>query len=445
MEKLLLALAIEDRVDLLAWCDGEEWRFPPEGSPAADIPEGGDYFAAVHGLITDLFKQLREKFHETEAGDLFNSVAALVVSTPGVVKDNRTLLQLPLWHSNWSWFVQWQLKNEEDGKVKVEDKKDFDFPTELAAIAAGIITGKKDKQGNSCTWRESERARFMASVFVVNDATAAGAFEFSLRMRQTERDRDAADFVYVKMHNGINVGVIARGFDGRPEIKVRHAEAGHGYVVPHPLDQAAQFGHLPPDEQEDDGGKKLTGACPYHGHCLEGRIAVHSFWMRAQHGGHPVFKAWRKIADKLAETLTGQDLDNALVHAILGRGKKSAAGHGEGVDLLAYYAAQLVHQLAIGPLAPKQIVLGGRMAKPKVIEAIQAYVAGFCNNYPARPELDIAMQQQLLPKDQYLVPTQAQDKDKHIIEACGALTIAFSRANMRPQAKVVQLRSMKDQ
>jgi fructokinase len=96
--------------------------------------------------------------------------------------------------------------------------------------------------------------------------------------------RGAANFVYFTVGTGIGGGAIA---GGQPVRGLLHPEMGHILVRRHPEDPAS-----------------FTGACPFHGDCLEGMAsgpAMAARWGQAAHllpAGHP---AWRIQAEYLAQ------------------------------------------------------------------------------------------------------------------------------------------------
>ena len=126
-----------------------------------------------------------------------------------------------------------------------------------------------------------------------------------------------------------------------------------------------------------------------------------------------------------------QDIDRELLHTILGgrygetRPAPSVLSREDvvaGIDLVSFYIAQLVHSISIGPLVPTRIVLGGRMIKPAVIQAVREKILEWNNNYPLRPGLT----PETIGK--HIVGSQAEDSEKGSIELGGALAIAKARA-----------------
>jgi predicted NBD/HSP70 family sugar kinase len=379
----VLAIAIEDRVDL--WFRDLEGAAEPQKF-SKEIAEDSYYCFEIYWLIDELFRELRKSL-PGNALELFNGIASVVVSIPGVIEEHRRLLQIPLWHADPHDTVQWN------------GKPYFDFGDELSEIAKGMI----DAEGN--TWSEPDREKFRDRIFVINDAGACAAFEGS------RRKDEESDFVYLKAHVGINVGIPQRTYAGKQVNSKAHPEAGHGYPRLHGLDFDAGF----------------EGVCPFHsdrGSCYEGMIAAHSFYKRIVETNSPVFNSWKRRLDELeAQKLSGQELDNALLQYVLGGDGRSPAGQGEGVELVAHYIAQLTYQISL-LLAPKHIVIGGRMATTEVIDTVREMVVVLAGGYPNRKELSetgIA---------QHIVPSRADKFQQDTIEVQGALAIALSRAEL---------------
>jgi hypothetical protein len=395
--KTSLAIAIEDRVDL--WFRGDPNSPYIQAFAPLDISEAqdsDDYMAAVYLLIRQLLHLLVNAQEKMTAKELFNSIASVVVSVPGVVDKNSRLLQVPVWHSKQYPTVRWVHKKtpEEPGV----EKEFFDFPVELADLADILI-----KEQNT-QWSIEEKERFSSIIYVVNDASACAAFEYSKHKDQS------SDFVYVKLHNGVNVGTVQPGYNGYATVRVNHPEAGHSFPIPFRLDHEAKY----------------EGCCYYHKWCFEGMLAVHGFYKRAMESkSSPIFSSWGSAIEALSaaqETLKGQRLDNALLRFILSQKPENSEKYNEGVLLIAHYAAQLVYQLAIGPLSPGQIVIGGRMARPEVLSAIRENVKAWCNNYPMRDSLNKDI-------ERYIVPSLASRNERHTIEVHGAMAIASGRAS----------------
>jgi len=390
----LLAIAIEDDVELYYESLG-----PKSGPPAYSarpIPEGQDYLECVRRAIKELVRAtLRHWLSEqttADAGDFFNDIEAVVLSVPGVVEENRSLKQIPLWQS-----VPYDAAyNKVNG---------FDFPEELGAIARALV----EEEG--AHWRQTELARFQRTVFAVNDATACAAFECSQRPAHTSR----ADAVYVKLHNGVNVGLVGER-DGALVVPRVHGEAGHGFPIKHRIDVECNF----------------EGVCPFHSSCFEGMLAAHSLTVRARTLQSRVFEVWRQYMTTLEdERIVGQHLDNAISRYAVGANGIAPSGNGEGVELVAYYVSQLIYQLILNPPVPGQIVLGGRLVSGDVIRGIRANIPKWSKGYPHRRELS--------PEKirDYIVPGVAGD-ERVSVEASGALVIALSRLGMSYNKRIVE-------
>jgi predicted NBD/HSP70 family sugar kinase len=374
----VLAIAIEDRVDL--WFRDLEGSGKPTKFSLA-IPEDTDYCASIHRLIDELFRKLVGSLAASPLA-LFNRIGSIVVSVPGVVKEHRSLLQIPLWNST------------------ATEAPYFDFAEELCGIAQGLI------KAEGKVWSAPDRAKFRGRVFVVNDATACAAFEDS------RRKDEKPDFIYLKVHNGINVGIVQDSYDGTAVSAKAHPEAGHGLALLHKLDYEAGF----------------KGVCRYHDRCFEGMIAAHSLYERIVATQSPVFNGWKGRLDELqAQGLSGQALDNALLDYVLGKDGQAAEAGGEGVDLIAHYVAQLTYQMSL--LAPKHIVIGGRMARSQVISAVRQKIVKWANNYPQRDELTPT------GVARHVVAGHAAKSEKVTIEVAGALAIAVLRAKAKPGEK----------
>ncbi|MFL9935419.1 ROK family protein [Paraburkholderia sp. RL18-103-BIB-C] len=371
MEEAVIAVAIEDRVDFM-YRDLSGLGKPTKFS--LTIPEDTDYCAEIHRLIDELFRKLVRSLAASPVA-LFNRIGSVVVSVPGVVKDHRSLLQIPLWNST------------------AAETPYFDFAEELCGIAQGLI------KAEGKTWSAPDRAKFRGRVFVVNDATACAAFEDS------RRKDEKPDFIYLKVHNGINVGIVQDSYDGTAVSAKAHPEAGHGLALLHKLDYEAGF----------------KGVCPFHDRCYEGMIAAHSLYARIVDTRSPVFNGWKRRLDELqAQELCGQALDNALLDYVLGEDGRPAAAGGDGVDLISHYVSQLAYHMSL--LAPKHIVIGGRMARSQVISAVRQKMVKFANNYPQRDELTST------GVTRHVVAGHAAKSEKDTIEVQGALAIAVLRA-----------------
>lgn len=381
--KAVLAIAIEDRVDL--WFRDLEGKEKPH-TISNEIPERREYCTEVHKLLTEMLRELCASI-PGGADHVFTAAVSVVVSCPGVIKAHRTLMQLPTWNSDMApdKRVHWTIAGRK--------KTNFDFPKVLAGIAAKLIRAEQK------TWTPLAREAFESRVYVVNDATACAAFE-NFRRKDPE-----PDFIYIKAHNGINIGIIQPGHDGRTEPEDKwHPEAGHGF----------------PRRQDYDFEAGFDGICPFHTWCYEGYLASHSFRERAEHTSER-FKAWRAPLKRLrVRRLDGQKLDDAFLQYLLGDGKTPPGVQGEGVVIIAHYIGQLALQLSL--LAPKHIVIGGRMATPEVIDQVRKNILAWVDGYPLRKTLTpggIA---------RHIVRSKARKSDRDTIDVQGALSIAVLRA-----------------
>lgn len=395
MKKAVLAIAIEDRVDV--WFQNADGEVFFKSDP--EIPEGRNYLEEVHRLIREQFQSLLVSL-KLDAASLFDSIASIVVSIPGVIEKD-VLLQIPLWHSKSFDTACW--------KHNGELKTCFDFPNELADIVQSLI----EKQG--LRWNIHARKQFADRVLAVNDATAGAIFECDRRLDLGMGPQDARDFIYVKIHEGMNVGVVKSGSGGKIIVPATHPEAGHSYAEPHELDFHIFF----------------QGICRFHRGCFEGMIAVHGIYKRAmsrKKASNPkhraVLDSWKKKALALRrKKLRGHQLDDALLQAAFQSGPLTKDGTNYAVDLIAHYAAGLIYQLMIGPLAPKQVVIGGPSAtEPVLIEIRKKVRREFAHGYPARPELSA---QEI---DNSIVRVGVAAEEVREIEVRGALAMANSEA-----------------
>jgi hypothetical protein len=157
--------------------------------------------------------------------------------------------------------------------------------------------------------------------------------------------------------------------------------------------------------------------------CYEGLTAAHSFHERILKTQFEKFKAWKPKLDELKRErwLTGQKLDNALVDYLLGDDEKPPAG--AAIELVGHYIGQLVYQLLL--ISPRQIVIGGHMARPRVVDEVRKIVRISAGDYPARPELTES------GLKRHIVPSRARPHERYTVEIRGALEIALSRAKTK--------------
>lgn len=414
MKKAILALAILERGDLWFQYESEKEITKLRSDPS----DRTDFGLFVRGHIERLLRALRASSGEISAADLFNSIAATVVSVPGVVRDNRALLQVPSWRCG--------VANAPDRSGLTARDELYDFPHSLSDCVQSIVEEDGDK------WRRSERERFQDTVFVVNDATTCAVFEYEKRRREWRRDNspDIADFVYIVANGGINVGVIGRSYDNKVVVQTNHAEAGHVFVPTHHLDDWINF----------------KGACNFHRWCLEGMAGVSAFlkrvnayreitddlfWPRLGDKEGPrirkykkALETWAAETDRLAgQGLEGRVLEDGLLRFVL---QANSPDGGVGIELVAHYMGQLTHQVIVGPLSPKQVVLDGRMINEDIIRAVRRNVVKWAHGYPRRKELG---------KEgikNYVVPSSKADAaELETIGVMGALQLGYSRTKLK--------------
>ncbi|MGD0185316.1 MAG: hypothetical protein ABSC25_08700 [Roseiarcus sp.] len=406
-DKCIAAFAIEDRVDF-AFFDGEVCGF-------TELIEGDSYFENVRRRMEGLLRKLVvEKGYIGKVRELFGRIESIIISTAGVVEGNASVVQCPLWAWETQDIITWNWR----GRKKVG----FNFRLELRDIASELA----HEDDNLGPLDEVSGARLLSRVFVVNDATASAIFEYAKRVSMFGTISN--DFVYIKAHEGVNVGVVELDSRGRHfNIRTTHPELGHFYPRLHKLDLSSGY----------------DGACPFHGNCLEGMVAPASFVERSMlEGQNPMFDGWARFRKRIrfrasASTISGSDREaterrNAvLTNQIVGGGrdpstKKEYPGTNDGIEFVAFYLSQLVHQLAIGPLAPSQIVLGGRLAREKVVAAVRRRVVDMVKEYPLRRDLVFEI-------ERFIVRTAATTKEKAQIEVAGGLLLALSRASAETQ------------
>ncbi|MEA2902769.1 MAG: fructokinase [Alphaproteobacteria bacterium] len=382
---LVAAFAIENRVDFRV----EEQLAKAQRNIVFEFSkkvEGPDYFRAVRQLMHDALKGLHDRFaaeYSQSHNSIFDAIEAMVISTLGVVPRYSDLVQLTLWN----WTTNAEVVWEWNGKQKAH----FQFVEEIQDIVTELDVG--------CNFEE-----FTKRILVVNDVVACAAVEYERRLVDLKK-QNPEEFVYIKAHDGINAGVIEKNLKFT---KVAHAELGHLYPNYHDVDLKNGF----------------KGVCPYHNNCLEGLVSTHSLYERARGdvSSSPIV-AWTKLRTKFESDPNAETL---FCKAVIGsRGKRGLA---LGVDIVAHYIAQLVHHIALSPLMPEHVVLGGRLATEEVLAATKLKVLDMMNSYPARSELMSAN------FDEYL--RLASVTDKRSIELIGGMVIGRSLALQKDSRSV---------
>ena len=412
------AVAIENRVDFEAFtATGQRetdhiplltsgiTRDPGESTPFAFrvtdqtdlIPPAGPRKPPQTDYLGQICRGLENGFRKillTDGGVAWlNTLDALVISTPGVVEHNRTLVQLPLWSWNTDAHIEWR-----------QGERGFDFRNEIERILSRL--SRELQIHPSLKIKEISQR-----VHVVNDATACAAFYYDFLMSGEERDRrddGLPDFVYVKFHDGVNVGVVEQGrlFGRRP-----HPEYGHIYPNLHNLDQGSGF----------------RGTCRYHGRCLEGVLSLRSFLVRAaldrEGGKSPT--GWEAILNQIEASDTSiEDAQRELFHRLLPDDPDLSDRH--AVDLCAHYLAQAIYILMLSPSCPSRIVIGGRFAKPAVMAAVYEKLRALMGHYPDREVFhDLEALVQLAPEVKHLPDSRRK------VEVYGASVLAMAYARAR--------------
>lgn len=180
-------------------------------------------------------------------------------------------------------------------------------------------------------WAGTDVARRLAGRYGVptgfhTDVTAAALAEARWGAGQ-----GLVDLAYVTVGTGVGVGVIA---DGRPVDGLTHAELGH--IRPR---------RLPGDD--------WTGACPFHGACIEGLASGPAIAARTGMAAPdlpPDHPAWPQVADALAQ----------MLHATVLTG------------------------------VPRRVVIGGGVAvgNPHLFPRVRAALKASLNGYLALPEVE---------------------------------------------------------
>lgn len=395
----LAAFAIEDRVDFRLV---EHVRTEPSAEmedPFVEFSEPivpgeraqSDYFGQVHAHMRSalgLLARWASSYERWRSESIFDRIDSIAISTAGVVERGRELIQLPLF--NWI---------TEEHVTWVRDRRTirgFDFVLVICDIVRDLL----DRNLVPPTDVDA----LARKIFVVNDVTACAAAEYNHRSRNGSFSRPH-DFVFVKAHNGINVGVIEENF---AFMKTGHTEMGHIYPIPH----------------VEDARNEFRGTCYFHGDCLEGMISLASIVERARpsrRDWQPI-PEWNDMLKQLEANAGGKRLrESALFKKVVGDGDQP--GTTLGLDISSHYIAQLVHALMLSPLLPDQIVIGGRFATSEVIECVGEKIWDMARGYPARRLL--ASREELREYIQ-----QSRVEDPHNTEIIGALEIARGRTRL---------------
>lgn len=405
------AFAIEDLVQFslmpISPAGGHDWRprwsFVPEGEVAevryeAPLDTGKPYFSGVREhmfqAMLGLYEYARLR-NSADTASLFASIRIIAVSIPGVIEGTTTVRQLPLWSWPTTPRVQW----EHEGRTVL----DFNFQLEMTAILREISIEKNDRSLQK--FLKGPGATYGDRVEVYNDCAACAAAE--LQNRQLTASTDQRSFIFIKAHDGVNVGAVEEGQDSMP---LYNAELGHIFPSRHPDDDEAQF----------------AGVCYFHKACIEGLVSSASLYARAveaQEGGP--FWHWGEL---VREHGIEKGDDEALCRLLLGDyGDEEVMGQEDACQLVGYYLAQLGHVISLYPRSPDLIIVGGRMATPEVLFWMRRYLFDLWNRYPAREHFD---QENL---DQYVVKSEMKEPRRR--EITGALAIALSHVQPGFQKK----------
>ena len=311
--------------------------------------DGPDYFKCVADHIHSALQALHEAFAVKGGTSPLDEIAVFVVSTAGVVRDGRVLVQLPLW----SWPATEQVEWTDGGELK----RGFDF-SEVIASAVASITGRANRQ-------------LAGNVFVYNDTVASAAFNYA----SLEADEKNRRQVFLKVHKGVNAAYVLKdAFDGddsafQPSLlsKPTHPEFGHLFPVMHPADLKNGFG----------------GVCPYHASCMEGVLSRRSFLERALPSQSRPVSGWARHA----VGQTPSDQERALFQQLIKNAPPRDLAHPsrdstDAIDFASFYIAQLVHILLASPIVPDRVLLGGAFATEAILQAVRKRVHLLAGGYP---------------------------------------------------------------
>lgn len=370
-------------------------RALPEGFCTAILPLSNNgqrpSLSAYFERVSDLMKQALQALVAQPGGaEWLREVDSVVVSTPGVIENHQTVLQLNLWDWDTEKYVRWR------GNIG------FNVRTEIKRILRTFVPQYLDK---------AKVEEIADKVYVVNDATACAAFYDDYH--RDFRRKKQPDFIYLKAHDGFNVGVIEQGnfFPSRA-----HPEYGHIYPILHRVDLESG----------------LKGTCAFHGKCIEGVTSLRSLLERARldqkRGVSP--RGWGDILTRIEkETSDERVIERALFKTLLPK-KGEEPSNMLAVDIIAHYLAQVVHQLILSPVSPDRIVIGGRFARPAVIESVIQKLQRALRDYPARRNLeDVSGLRKLIQ-----IAPEAKDilRSKSQMEVYGAAVMGYGFACSRP-------------
>eukprot|EP01137_Pigoraptor_chileana_P013492 Opistho-2@67065 len=176
------------------------------------------------------------------------------------------------------------------------------------------------------------RSRGRASLPVAFDTDVnAPAFAEALMLRKREgiADHGAPSVCYITVGTGVGVGAFVGGC------------RLHGALHP-------EGGHIPCEQHPYDAQRGYSGACPYHGRCVEGMLATSALAARV---------------GLQSRDLKGLPDDHFLW------------------DIAAHYAAHLCAYLTL-LLSPHRIVLGGGLFQRKVLfPLVRTKLAALLNGY----------------------------------------------------------------
>lgn len=178
-------------------------------------------------------------------------------------------------------------------------------------------------------WSRTEVAPRLGRALDVPVALDTDVNGAALAERRWGAARGLQDFAYVTVGTGIGVGLMV---EGRLVHGMQHPELGHIRIV-------------------RSAGDGWSGACAFHGDCLEGLAS------------------------------------GAAIAARTGQPAESIGDEHPVWDLTARALAQLLHTLVLAT-APRRIIVGGGVvaARPNLLAAARRHLLASLNGYPDRPE-----------------------------------------------------------